>query len=328
MRSGVARRFVTRCRPSRFRRAIRYGSLRILFVVPRVGSSEDSLRQADALASRFDGELSVLRLIDPPSKPSFFRRAPRGARSEIEACMEALEATRSLCGQITGRTLSDEQLQVRFDPPLSAIVETASDLRAALIVMASDVAARGQLVVDVARRSGTPVLLTRQKRLDKNILAATDLADPNYPVVRCASDFAARLGVKVTFVHNQQAIAPPLFTTPNSAIGGIGIPEESAPRDCRMLLGALTEETGEHADFRILSRASTIAAILDVAEETHVDLIAVGLRRRPWLGRLFSQRTAQRLVERTSLNVLVIPFSARTPSVVRRSEIVVQRTWG
>jgi nucleotide-binding universal stress UspA family protein len=172
-----------------------------------------------------------------------------------------------------------------------------------LVIIAEDADAgdRGAATA-LAELLDVPVLVARARQGSGSIVAATELDDLEYPVLRAAVELGEALQAPVMFLHNASPPAPipvqPLLD-PVSAIE-----EYVATKQAR--LRTLAHEAG--ADAIVVRTHATADAILEVARARDADLIVIGYRRRSWLSRLFRGRLVDDIVVRSRRSVLVLPI--------------------
>ncbi|CAN5809912.1 hypothetical protein BH09MYX1_BH09MYX1_06700 [soil metagenome] len=262
-------------------RAVRRKKPVVLVGVSMNETSKIALRRADALARIMGARIVVAHILErlPASR---FRHAAAdpGARHAL-----ASRRIGEWCRNVLGTTRRGPEIIVRDGRVSSGILSIASEQRAVLVV----IGARAQQFVAprLLRESGSPILVARPPRPCGGIVAATDLADDTYPVLRRAAMFGERLGVPVTFVTNVGDSAAPRFD------------------ERRALLRAIAQSVGDGIDSKIVQTRRSVDAILDAARTDDVDLVFVGARRAlsaPEPG------TADAVVGEARRSVLVVPL--------------------
>lgn len=272
---------------------------RVLFVCPP-GSPEsslqrDALRRAHALARAFGGELFVLRVLPDSTRHDVLmpHLSLMRAMSDLSRARHTLEETHAQCeAQAPG--LPIDQVLIRHGARLHEAYRAASELRAALIVMPRQRGVSGRDVAWLATMAGAPVLVARPATRGDAVVAATDMRDPGYPVLRQAAEWCQRLESTLVCVHNTG-----------------GSPASSSPgarSAIDLLQAALT--FGRDAEGIVARRADPVEAILGEARAREADLVVVGVRPRTWLDVFSSRCVASRLVDRARRSVLVTPIRA------------------
>ncbi|MEZ4300241.1 MAG: universal stress protein, partial [Polyangiaceae bacterium] len=215
---------------------------------------------------------------------------------------------RDFCDGVLGESLPEDHLIFEEGDVASVAARVAEELGAHIVVMGS--AANGKIASEVACQARVPVFVARAPRAG-TIVAATDLSDPRFPVLRRAGDLAGRSDRRTTIVHN----VPPAtgFDLYSMGVTPRFWPAEHEDADIlsqyRRRLSALAGTLGIPAEPVVMTSASTSAAILEVGQETDADLLVVGAHPRSWLGRLLSPSVAETVVDRAARSVLVLPLS-------------------
>lgn len=218
----------------------------------------------------------------------------------------ARDRLRAFCDAVLTERLPEDRLFVRAGGLAKVAVELAGEASAAPVVLGPG--SDGKTAAEVACRARVPVLVARRARLG-SIVAATDLADPRFPVLRQAGQLAGRADERATVVHNVPAM--PGVGLPGGALGArLGlVPEETILSEYRWRLHAVVRSLGIAADPVVVSRPSAADAILEIAREHDADLVVVGTHARSWLARLLSPSIAEVVVDRADGSVLVMPLS-------------------
>ena len=162
-----------------------------------------------------------------------------------------------------------------------------------------------EIVAALSARTRTPVLVSRAPCSVHTIIAATDLRDAEYPVLRFAGDLGRRLDTDIIAVHNLEwpAIAgSPGASDPADVLRGEPGRAAGLERLCRVsqqLLAPVQPVVRDDAD--------PVDAILDEARTHDANLVVIGLRS----GREgITGSVAARVVDLTQRSVLVIPMQA------------------
>lgn len=159
-----------------------------------------------------------------------------------------LVTTRSVIGwaaEHCNLALEPKHVRVRVGRPEQVLAAVAEEEQACLVVIGRSPSP--ELFLDLAR--SVPVLAATPSRRSHEMLVATDLCDPELPVVRRAESFAAACGHHLTVFHRPEpaiSLSTTLAAAPRLRVGRL----RSAP-----------------------------AAIAAMAEERNADVVAVGLRR-------------------------------------------------
>lgn len=149
-------------------------------------------------------------------------------------------------------------------------------------------------------------MLARAARAS-NIVAATDLTDADFPIVRRASALASQLGMTLVALHSFD---------PSTADVAAGTPRACSPsragfeqaREERLDLAVAS--AGANARPVMRSGMDAARVILEEARVLNADLVVVGVRKRGWLDRLLGTSVARTVVDGSRRSVLVAPLAS------------------
>jgi len=281
----------------------------ILFALPDVGLPTASLRRALALACTLDAKLHVLRVV--------FGRWPLNPASPqvdlltiTRSAAYVTQSDRSLREWLTEVSpagwLSDD-VCTRAGDFVGHTVARALEIDASLIVVPPGERHAGEVAVKLACAARLPVLVARDATFTESIVAATDLKDPTYPVLRTAASLSRRFDAPIIALHNLS----PLMLIPSRKRGPAVAPDAGRSRAQAQehLEGALRRLSSQTTAV-VAHEVDPVAAILHEAQGRNADMITVGARRRSWLERLLVGSLAARVVNGTERSVLVVPIDA------------------
>jgi nucleotide-binding universal stress UspA family protein len=178
---------------------------------------------------------------------------------------------------------------------------------AALIVLAPSTGWLGITATVLAQASSLPVLVARGSASESTLLAATDLEDDEYWVLRKAVELGARLGAPVVAVHNVSCLAVAFsHELPGGRAANRG-PIES--RGLRLVQA--TERFGAAMGTILATEVDPVDAILDQARVHDARMIVVGTRPRYRGDRFIASSVAAEVVNRSDCSVLVTPFTPK-----------------
>jgi nucleotide-binding universal stress UspA family protein len=229
----------------------------------------------------------------------------REAARRLRACRE----TRAWCDQVLPHPLPALRVAVRAGEFVSEISQRAHELQAELISMAPLRGRSGSIVAALARSAAVPVLVTRGQTPARSFLAASDLEDETYPILRRTAALAREIAADVLLFHD-------LGTMPESKPGKV---PDSAPASSdrqlelqrqRLLCAARRWSPGGRVVVTVENDPAR--AIVTQAAHSDVDTIVVGTRPHAWLARRLAQTVAARVVEAADRSVLVVPIEGRT----------------
>jgi nucleotide-binding universal stress UspA family protein len=159
----------------------------------------------------------------------------------------------------------------------------------------------------LARTANIPVLVLRETSLQKTIVAATDLEDSDYPVLRKAAEIAERLRWRVIPFHNVTPLSLNIGTeTPWPPMTTMASDAESEHRQMR--LARASRRLHIDAPSVTASELSPADGILQIARANDADIVVVGARPRSLLGYLVANGVAAQVVDRARRSVLVTPL--------------------
>lgn len=173
----------------------------------------------------------------------------------------------------------------------------------------------GDFATRLVRSLQVPCLVMDHPFPGGAIVAATDLTDPTFPVVRYAAQLAREAGGDVTLMHNLDTvpIGPLLmgFVGPTVLLA-LNHPDRSL-RQASQRLEAAASQSQLHATRRITRESDTTATILAMAAEQRANLIITGTHPRARF-RLFPRfSVADAVVAHASCSVLIVPLYIRLP---------------
>lgn len=268
------------------------------------GHARGALRRGRELAAALDAELHVLVVHDPGPLTRLSRRLPIRA---LQRKRTAEHWLRAWSAEVAGGAVEQDALHAELGDFVAAVARAARRLHAQLVLLPSSQAGDGARVTALARAAGRPVLVVRTPTLARTLLAATDLEDESYPVLRQALQLGRRLDARVVAMHN---------INPVSALLAMDAawPRELAPDQCpssvpRRELARAQRALCEALTPVVARRVDTVEAILEQGRREGADLLVVGTRARPWLERLLTRGVAANLVDRAPLSVLVTPLA-------------------
>ena len=270
---------------------------RVLFVCPPGGQESsvqrDALRRAYALARAFQGQLLVLRVL--PGSPRHNVLLPHlsllHAMGDLARMQQVLEETRAQCEPHAPGLLA-EQIVVRQGGHIHEAYRAARELQASLIVLPRQRGVSGREAAWLASMSDVPVLVARPATRGEAIVAATDMLDPGYPVLRQAAAWSQRLESPLVCVHNEGDTPPGPSHAARSAVD----------------LLQVAMRFGRDAESVVARRSDPVETILGEARTREADLVVVGVRPHTWLDLFSARGLATRLVDRARRSVLLTPI--------------------
>ena len=248
-----------------------------------------ALRDAFRFAVAIGAEPHVLRVVAPGVSSSL---TPRDmidrARHEARRLMAAARHARVLCDGTLGERLPGPQLAARLGTFVEQVALRAAEIRADVIAISPNrrpLVAMVQRLVWVTRRA---VLVPRRAGTFSTLLAATDLQEPNTPLLRHAAELGRHLDASVVALHGVPVVSG----------------ADGASLECRLLLlERATRRLGGHFESVVLQTGDPGREIVEQARQRNADVILVGTRRH-------APGTAARVVRSAHRSVLVAPLDA------------------
>jgi nucleotide-binding universal stress UspA family protein len=295
-------------------------------VVPVDGSpfGELALPVALGIACKSGGEVRIVTVVTPlPVDQTEEEHVPDEegrlllARGRVEAYQAELQKRVILSGCDVPISCHVEEGAV-----VEALDQHAREARADLLVLTTH--GRGPLrrawlgsVADgLVRRTPCPVLALRpvegqelelEERLFEHVLVTLDGSPESSEIVPLARDFARTFGARMTLLRvipTHFPLTSP-FTT-HFSHGFQGVKEEAeASREALEAEAKTLRESGLSVEVEVTSGAHPAEGILDYAEKTDVDLIAMATHGRGGVARLVLGSVADKVLRGGSVPVLL-----------------------
>lgn len=277
-----------------------------------------SLRRAAVLSERMGAELHVVRVMPWASASPLSLRSfdTSDAARAILRMQELRRATEAWLTECLGRVAP--KLAMKRGDFVDAVLDEAFELDATMIVVAPHQEVLVSSVEAIAEASGLPVLVAydrgEQEQGEPVIVAATDLREPAFPVLRRAGELAELLGARVVPLHN---------VSPAVELASRAVRRPSLIRERSTVLADVKTERGRGLASAVeglplegepVVSAEDLAseAILQEARAREADLLVIGLRPRSWLSKLMSPSVASQVVRNARRSVLITPLGRST----------------
>lgn len=178
------------------------------------------------------------------------------------------------------------------------------------VVVVLDAEAGPKLACRVVDDLGVPALVARDPRSNGELIAASDMAHPDLPVLAAARDYARALDRPVTYFHNVRPM-PPFVGDPATDLGPVVSTAELEAKAISDRLARLRRfARGERDGETVLARKdSTVETLLELVRNRGADLVVVGRDERSWFSRLLGRGVTERVVEQSPRSVLVVPMA-------------------
>lgn len=269
-----------------------------------------------AHAARNHGaRLHVVHVLTPPMPVADFAAPPltldQGLREAARLRMDELLASDVVAGL-------DAQGVLRDGTPSQAVLDVADEVSADLLVLGTRGLTGfrhlllGSTAERIVQRATMPVLSIHPgdpppERSPRTVLVPTDFSEDAAAALSAATDCLALAedGRRVVLVHVFHVPAEYRSYGPSSASLRLG---EEMEENLRLRLEDLAEplrRTGTEVEVECL-QGIPAEAIVRVAEEKGVDLVAMGTHGRAGVARLLLGSTAERVVQHASCPVLTV----------------------
>lgn len=185
------------------------------------------------------------------------------------------------------------------------VSKRAAELGVELIILPPSMRDVGTLATSLARATKAPVLIARGRVENGPVLAATDLQDPSFRVLRCGSGLAQRLQATLVTFHNVESLGSVqanLGLFPSFALPVITSPKEAN------YLAEVSRRLPTSATPVLRSEDDPVQSILAEADARGADVVVVGTHYRSWWGRVLSRSVASCVAARAGRSVLVTPI--------------------
>lgn len=294
----------------------------ILFACREGDGRPTALRRAAELSRVLDCELFVTCVL-PPSLDERVRGFISGRAGALPAEARARAAERHAGAWITdvlGDGANPPRVDVRGGAFVAQVARRACEVGAGLIVVPDEGIGIGHAATRLAHATSVPVLVGREGAMSGVIVAATDLRDPDLPVLRHAAILARRLSVPVLALHN---VAPMVSRLGGEAPGTAPVMTASGLTEIRTQMRKGVRGAAIDANAIVANESRIEWAILQAARRRHADIIAVGTRRRSWFSRIVDRSVGEQVVDGARRSVLLIPLAGPTTGVQKERDEVV-----
>ncbi len=290
---------------------------RVLVACDLSEPADEAIRQADAWARANDADLLVCHVIPDMvlTNPLFPQRSEGQALHFVELAGLALDRLHERIGEITGRSEGDYDVLVASGEVAAALLREAEEIDASLVVVGS----RGTsgierlLLGDVARRvvryATCPVLVARPVRKAGFVLAATDFSDAAQPALLYAATVAKARGARLGLIHCIEVAPDPIVALSLPFGGAWSGPPPDVVESARATAENVLRDTAD----RLRIQADVFAevgnaprAIIETAEKTGAELVAISTHGRTGLHRLMLGSVAEKVVSGAPCSVLVV----------------------
>lgn len=283
---------------------------RVLFACGDDSWPASALLRAHGFAEQLRDELFVLRVCSPPQPTWRIRRRklPLAGLQRIERLEQSRAALFARCAEVLWPSLPESQILTLEGDFVETVVRAVAEIGAELIVLPPQPRSCGDVALQIVHAARVPVLVARPGRSHNIIVAATNLRDRRYPVLRHARSISSLLQAELLLVHNVEA-ALPVPTLDGALLWLPGVPSAIAEAQAQRL-ASVAAEIPRCTGTVVASEANTAQAILNASQTCDADLIVVGVARSysRW-ERLLGKSVAARVADHAYRSVLMFPVS-------------------
>jgi nucleotide-binding universal stress UspA family protein len=271
----------------------------VLVAVDLSKGADEVLRQADALARRFEGPLYVCHVL--PELLHVWMLFPQLQQQDAGHVQglerRVAELVASSVETVTGRSPDQYSVSTEVGSPHSGILRQAEQIRPGVLVLGA-----GRVTERVVRYAPCPVLVARASPRGK-VLGATDFSDPSLPAVETAVSEAASRGVAVCLIHSIDLTAVVVTDIPMPSFPLDVLEDLQAGARERLQKSLRGFDTGGEC---LVGDGNAASDILRAAQDIPAELVVVGTRGRTGLARLALGSVAEAVVSRAHCSVLVV----------------------
>jgi nucleotide-binding universal stress UspA family protein len=290
---------------------------RVLVATDLSDGADEAIRQGHARALAAGGELVVCHVIPHAfrNNPLFPQRNSPDASGVVDLERRIADATEERVVSVTGRDGGSFRVIVDNGSPDAAIVRTADEVGATLVVVSSrgatglDRLLLGSVAERVVRYAHCPVLVARPQEKTGRILVATDFSEAADTAVAVAGEEARARGAKVTLLHSIDVLPDPAFGLGAPFGAAMVIPPKELVAEAREAAVKALEEllARFHLDGDVMSvEGSAASAILDAARALPAEEIIIATRGRTGIKRMVLGSVAERVVAHAPCPVLAV----------------------
>jgi len=276
----------------------------ILLALRGSEAPKECLERASRVAEGLGEQLLVLRVLAPRSVWCRVGDA-FGIRAKSTGARDAHGATR----RWLRATMGDRAQTIPITVTRGAFAQRATSyaryVRARMLILSGRSSGAGRVALRLAHDTGAQVLIARGQDSVAPILAATDLLDPRYPVLRSAAELARTLGQPLVTFHNVDPLS--IMSGPAAPSNRGLLPGATSTVAPRESLASVSRILNIEPSPILRMESDPVHAILDEAAVCDASLIVVGTRPCSWWRLLMSDHISERVGSLADRAVLVTP---------------------
>jgi nucleotide-binding universal stress UspA family protein len=290
-------------------RAQRAARPKLLFATSAQRLAPQALCRARWLADEMGAQLYVLRVLPRSLVVTGVRAYFQGESGQrLSDFLDAARAALQACTDALGDHFDEEHLELSIGEFVETVASQAEQLDASLVVVPAGERS-GSVVTRLVRAMNRPVLVARAPAYGRTVIAAADVGETSFAVLRQAQALAQRLQAAIVPMHN---ISPRVRTARNHS-GTDGVPLAAAGPALSMTeqvecpLADVARELCMPPPV-VTRHHDPVEAIMAEAHARRAEVVVVGTRTRSWFARVVRKSVAAQLINRAQRSVLVTPL--------------------
>jgi nucleotide-binding universal stress UspA family protein len=269
--------------------------------------SDRALHRAALIARQFKSRLALLHVVDDDQPSELVAEETRKATKLLDGH----------AGHLAKLAASTPNVLVRHGDPFQAIVGTAKELGAELIVMGAhrkrilrDVFV-GTTIERVMRTGRIPVLMVNAHPSGpyRRMLLAVDISEASSGVVQAVKSLGLLSVSKVWIMHAFRSYAKAMLDRIGASREEVTTHVAKTAADARRELDSFLQREGLEDRMMevLLEEGNPFSAISRTVKLRNPDLLVIGTRGQAGLKRMFLGSVADEVLRRTPCDVLAVP---------------------
>jgi len=282
---------------------------KLLFATGAQRLAPQALCRAHWLAEEMGAQLYVLRLLPRSLVVTGVRAYFQGESGErLSDFLDAARAALQACSESLGDHFDEEHLELSIGEFVETVSSQAEQLDASLVVVPAGERS-GSDVTRLVRAMNRPVLVARAPAYGRTVIAAADVGETSFAVLRQAQALAQRLQAAIVPMHNISPRARAIRNQANldgNPMAALDRPTRLAPPE-QCPLADVARELCMPPPV-VTCHHDPVEAIMAEAHARRAEVVVVGTRGRSWFARVIRKSIAAQLVNRAQRSVLVTPL--------------------
>ncbi|AMN44124.1 universal stress protein [Rhodoplanes sp. Z2-YC6860] len=274
--------------------------------------SNRALRQAGLLASPVNAQLHVVHVVDDDQPEDLIRLEKKEAERILEEQSASMPELKGV----------DVRLMVVTGDPFAAILKTAEDVKADLVVLGSH---RKQMLLDifigttierVVRKGAFPVLMVNheaQRKYEK-VIVPVDMSDPSAHAIQVALSRGLLTDKGATLVHAFTALAAgkmSLVGTDQASINSYIASERQRVTD-ELVAFLVSKDLGDRSRWKLrVEEGGAMEIISRAVAQLGADLLVMGTHGRSGLLKALIGSVTEEALRSLNVDILAVPPARR-----------------